>query len=106
MINYKIIIKESFEQKLWNDVDWYNERQQGLGEKLLHDVYETMELIAKNPFAFRRSLYETRECVLSVFPYIIVYEIEHETTIVIYKLFPTRNHPRKKFKIHSRKKRR
>jgi len=103
---YKKIITASFDRELWKNVDWYDEKQQGLGDKFLLDVYETMQLILKNPFAFRRSIKETRECLLAVFPYLIVYEIENQDTVVFYMLFPFKRNPRKKNKLtkHRRKK--
>lgn len=105
MKSYKKIVKEAFDNALWKNVDWYDEKQPGLGDRLLLDVYETMQLIIKNPLAFRRSLKDTRECLLATFPYLIVYEIEHGDTVVFYMLFPMKSNPKKKRRRISRRRR-
>lgn len=99
---YKKLVKESFDKDLWGNVEWFDKKQKGLGDKFLLDVYETMQLILKNPFAFRRSIKETRECLLATFPYLIIYEVGHEDTVVFYMLFPMKNNPKKKLKRKKR----
>ena len=58
-------------------------------------IEAALSVIQRNPFAFKKIYKKFRQTAVKSFPYIIIYEPE-QTNIVIYSVFNTWQHPKKK----------
>lgn len=56
--------------------DWYEDKESGLGERLLDVVDGVVERIATNPRAFPKAHREFRRAVLRQFPYCVYFVVE------------------------------
>ncbi len=76
MKKYKIIFSDRALLDIEETVAYYNEQKAGLGKRFANEVHKTLNSIKKNPF-YAAVRYEDIRCaVVSVFPYLIHYEIE------------------------------
>lgn len=98
-MNRKVIFSSMASKELQESFDWYENRVQGLGSKLIDIIDDTIELILLNPEEFLFKKEPFREASLKKFPYIIVYEYIKEKEIVyLLHIFHTSRHPRIKYK--------
>lgn len=93
---FKIEVKEEAKQDIADAMKWYADKIENLDKRFLKAVEETISRIQQNPLAFKRVYKKLRQTAVRKFPYIIVYEPESET-IIIYSVFNTWQHPKKKF---------
>ena len=73
-------------QKLtvWNDaIDYYNDRQDGLGLEFAKQIYLSVENILSFPKAWTTISRNTRRYVLNRFPYGVIYQIKKDEIIII-----------------------
>jgi plasmid stabilization system protein ParE len=62
--------------------EWYEERQNGLGERFKHEVHRKVLQITKNPLLYQlKDKY--REAQIDVFPYLIVFDFDETDDIVL-----------------------
>jgi plasmid stabilization system protein ParE len=73
--------------------DWYEERSEGLGERFLAALDETLERVADNPRTFPTVHADVRRALLQRFPFAILYRIEGEF-ITVLGCFHGRRNPR------------
>lgn len=64
-------------------VDWYEQRQAGLGATFLQRVEAALNLIANQPGAGRVVHRDARQVVVAKFPYVVVYRVDAAEVIVI-----------------------
>jgi len=64
-------------------VAWYNSQSRGLGIQFLDDIDRTIRRIAAYPFSSVEIEQGLRRCLLSRFPYGIIYGVDSETIIVV-----------------------
>lgn len=74
-------------------LDYYNEKQKGLGKKFLLDVSDALATLEKNPFFQIR--YDDYRCLpLKKFPYMIHYIVDESASRVIaYAVINTSQNP-------------
>lgn len=78
--------------------DWYEEQQDGLGDRFGFAVNEQIGKIAVNPLFYPNKKLKTRESKVRKFPFLIVYRIFPEkNTLYIVSIFHTSRSPRKKY---------
>jgi hypothetical protein len=65
-------------------VQWYDQRQLGLGEKFLREIDQTVGRILENPFAFPviRRRHKVRRAMIQRFPYRIFISLTDDTVVV------------------------
>ncbi len=62
--------------------DFYNQREEGLGDDFSEEVFATIDRIIKFPNSWPRSSHRTRRCLCNRFPYSVIYRsTESELTI-------------------------
>jgi len=70
-----------------NEIDdaviWYDSQSKGLGIRFLDDLDRTIRRIAAYPFSCVGIEPDIRRCLLSRFPYGIIYGMDSETIIVV-----------------------
>ena len=76
------------ESELLEAVLYYENCRDGLGQDFFEQVADTMATIAQDPlrhptYEGRRSLRKFRRAVLKRFPYIVVYEIREDETLIV-----------------------
>jgi len=64
-------------------VAWYNSQSRGLGIQFLDDIDRTIRRIAAYPLSSVEIEQGLRRCLLSRFPYGIIYGVDSETIIVV-----------------------
>lgn len=79
---------------------WYEDRQEGLGEKFIIAVREKIEAIALQPEIYgSKEKKEYREALVKGFPYIIVYKIyKGKKEIFISSVHHAKKHPKNKYR--------
>lgn len=71
------------ETELNEAVDYYDECQEGLGLEFAKAVYAAIENICRYPLAWSPLSRNTRKCLLSRFPYGVVYQSKGDDIIII-----------------------
>jgi len=66
---------ESAEKELFSAIEYYEERQPGLGLRFSEEVKATIERICAHPHVWASIDSKTRRCLTSRFPYGILYRI-------------------------------
>jgi len=64
-------------------VTWYDSQSRNLGTQFLDDLDRSIRRIAAYPLASTKIEEDLRRCLLSRFPYGIIYGIDSETVVVI-----------------------
>ena len=66
---------ESAEKELFSAIEFYEERQPGLGLRFSEEVKATIERICAHPYTWAKIDSKTRRCLTSRFPYGILYRV-------------------------------
>ncbi|MCX5811246.1 MAG: type II toxin-antitoxin system RelE/ParE family toxin [Proteobacteria bacterium] len=64
-------------------VQWYNDQKIGLGIEFLDELDMTVRRIAAFPESYREIEQGLRRCLLSRFPYVLIYGIDKKTIIIV-----------------------
>ncbi|CAG5073135.1 hypothetical protein DYBT9623_04640 [Dyadobacter sp. CECT 9623] len=64
-------------------VNWYNQQTAGLGRRFTGAVRSKVKLIRENPFLFAKRYQIVHTAVLSIFPFMIHFEIILELRLVV-----------------------
>jgi hypothetical protein len=97
-----------FSYKLYPDAEqeyldaylWYEEQQEGLGEKFAISVRKKLQLIYTNPDFYSKKKGRYHEAPLyKPFPFVIVYFVDKkENLVVVTSIFYTSRNPKLKYK--------
>ncbi len=79
---YEIAVHESAEEELIAAVLYYESRETDLGEEFLRQLALSFDRIHEHPLSYRIVFDEYRRCLMSRFPYGVVYRIEDERVLV------------------------
>ena len=94
---YKIEISILAEEEYSSAYIYYEDQQNGLGEKLEKETEYVLDKLKVNPFLFQRKYKHYREAILKKFPYNMVYEII-DNTVIVHSFFHAHRNPIKKLK--------
>ncbi len=95
---YSIKLRDKASQEIIEAFLWYEEQQEGLGEKFKAKIQDKFSKICQNPFHYKNSYKKYREALTDTFPFLIVYCIdEKESEIIVVALFHTSRNPKNKF---------
>jgi len=64
-------------------VEWYNQREPGLGWEFLDELDRSIHLITSFPLAWPEINSGIRRCLLARFPYGIIYGIDEDLIVVV-----------------------
>ncbi len=72
-------------QELYEAIAFYNIQQRGLGQEFAKEVQDTIERIKQNPEAWTTisSSRRARRCLTNRFPFGIIYQIRHDSILII-----------------------
>ena len=76
---------------------YYENKQEGLGQKLYSNFENTLFETEKRPLTFQKTRNNYRHALLSRFPYLIIFRI-YENKILVFKLIHSKKHPSKRYK--------
>jgi len=96
-MKYELIVPELIFEKIHAASLYYEEKQEGLGYKLILDWEESSELITKEPLSFQKIKNNYRQILLTKFSYLIIYRI-YNNEVVVYEFINAKKHPSKRFK--------
>jgi hypothetical protein len=89
---YLIKYDEGFWQDLKETIDWYDDKSEDLGTKLLDDIWLAEEKLKVNPLAFNKiSKSNFRRILLTTFPYKIFFRIEGSNIYIIALIHSSRS---------------
>lgn len=99
MAQYNIHFLQTAEIELKEAYNWYEERQKGLGDRLIAELSAYLDSISENPYKFARKYgREIRFAPLRVFPFVIAYwPEENDRDIYVVSIFHTSRNPKKFF---------
>lgn len=93
-MGFSLKINSSAQLDLKSAIDWYEAKQVGLGKRLLNDFEKALSRIQSNPYIFQLEN-NYRNALLDIFPYLVIFEIDHQE-IIILAIFNTHQNPTKK----------
>lgn len=64
-------------------VQWYNDREEGLGEELRAAVKNAVDLIIAFPEGWTEVSKNTRRCPTRRFPYAVIYQQRPDTILIV-----------------------
>ena len=94
MKKYNLVIKQEAKDEITEAYNWYKNKQNELGERLISVLDDYFSTIKKNPKQFPKVLNDMRQATIKKFPYIIIFEIENND-IVVFAVFNTNQNPEK-----------
>lgn len=95
---YEILLKARTE--LLEAWEWYEDRQEGLGDRFKDQVFQKITQLIQTPDRYPERKKSFREVRTDVFPYLIIYKIARKKRVVIIvSIFHTHRSPKKKYSI-------
>jgi toxin ParE1/3/4 len=96
-MSWRVVVRPEIEQDLADAADWYNSREDGLGNRFIAEVLEVMDAIASNPLL--RSRRQPRKNIRwrypESFPYRIIYKVnELDRSVIIAAVVHAARHDR------------
>ena len=84
------------QQEIIDAWEWYEEQQDGLGDRFKEEVRRKIKSVLRNPLIYQvKGKY--REAQTDIFPYLIVFKIDkRQNLILIVSVFHTSRYPKKK----------
>ena len=96
-MNFTAIISTRAQKEFSSSWKWYEERQQGLGDRFAGELFKNISFIEKTPERFPARTKNFREKPLQTFPFIIIYKIVYRNKSVrILSIFHSSRNPKKK----------
>lgn len=84
-MSWCVVVRLEIEQDLAEAADWYNSRENGLGDRFIAEVLEVLDALSSNPLL--RSRKHPRKNIRwrypESFPYRVIYEVIESDRLVI-----------------------
>ncbi|GAK52134.1 hypothetical protein U14_03385 [Candidatus Moduliflexus flocculans] len=71
------------QQEFDNAVEWHQQQSAQLGEQFLDEVHRAIKRIATYPSSCAKIDHDLRRCMVSRFPYGLIYGIDEETIVIV-----------------------
>ena len=88
---YRLIIKPSAEKDMEEAYVWYNQKQDGLGNRFLDQVERSLQYVVNNPHQYQFRYKEVRMIKVNRFPFCLHYTVEVDAIFVHAVLSTSRN---------------
>jgi len=92
-VNYSLTYHDKVEADIENAYQWYDEKQEGLGERFFTELAVSCTQIMEHPEYYSKTGKRLRKISLKHFPYIVVFEIIG-STVFVYSVFHTSRNPK------------
>jgi hypothetical protein len=94
-MGFKLIYAAEVYDDLQQNIDWYNERQPGLGSRFFKAVKEQTARIKKNPYGIAIRYEEVRCAKVKGFPYMVHFKVFPDIkTVKVTAVFSTHRDPK------------
>lgn len=92
---FEIRLLATAEYEFAEAISWYDEQQNGLGDRFIAEIEKCFLRLQKDPFLFARKYSEDlRTAPLHVFPYLIIFWIDDEEKVVyVVSVFHMKRNP-------------
>ena len=97
-MNYKVEIKEEALQDILEAAQWYEDKKEKLGQRFTENIHTHLKYLEFLPFSHQYKFNENRELLIKDFPYVIVYRIVDNNTVIVLAVANCKQHPSKKRK--------
>jgi toxin ParE1/3/4 len=87
----KIVFDPEAKKEIKEAAEYYENCQEGLGEKFLGAIERSVENISANPLMYRKLRGNFRRCLVSKFPYGLIYTIAEDEIYVAAAMHLKRN---------------
>lgn len=91
-MSVEIRLRRAADAEFDEAVTWYEERQTGLGLRFASAVNEVFDVISNQPDRYPEVWPETREALVSNWPYCVYYQV-HEDHVMVVAVFHTSRNP-------------
>jgi plasmid stabilization system protein ParE len=97
---FPIVLHEAAHHEFMAALEWYEQKQVGLGNAFMLCVEKRLQQIASHPtFYSRKQHIKFREVRIERFPYTIVYDYQpRKKQIVVLAIYHSKRNPRKKYR--------
>ena len=96
---YTSILSTRAQKEITQSWEWYEERQQGLGDRFIKEVINKIRLIEQFPERYPTRYKTYKEATVAIFPFLLIYRLNRKKQSVrIVSVFHTSLNPKKKFK--------
>ena len=92
---YKLEIRPLAAIEILEAFDWYELQREGLGVEFIDELEVFYNTLLNNPTTYGYYDKPIRQGKMNRFPYVVVFEIFHET-VVVFSVFMTKQDPGKK----------
>lgn len=97
---YKVSYRPRATKELVEAVEYYNDKQDGLGERFLREVQSKLEIVKKQPDYYAIKNNFSREVKIKDFPYQIIYRVDEQyKVVVIQSIFHIKRNPQNKYRL-------
>lgn len=97
-MSYQLVFDIKASKEFSNSFDWYEDQQEGLGNRFEKAVYEKLNDIQQYPERYPQKRKPYREIKVKKFPFLIVYKFyKLKNTILIISIFHTSRNPKHKY---------
>lgn len=96
---FSLLVSSKAQKELALSWEWYEDRQQGLGDRFTAAVIQQLNTIIDNPETFSVRHKPYHEAKVSVFPFVIVYKIDkRRKRVEVISIFHTSRNPKAKYR--------
>jgi len=81
-MGFKLVYAAEVFDDLQKDIDWYNQKQQGLGSRFFKAVKKQISRIKKTPYSIAIRYDDVRCAKLKRFPFLVHYKIFQDLNII------------------------
>ena len=93
-----INVKEEVLDDLTAIVKWYEKQSTNLGIRFLDEWEKALSDISNNPFACQVKYKKFRHFRIKHFPYLIIFEIEKSSIVIVYAVIHGHRNPRSRYR--------
>ena len=98
-MEFEILFHDEADMEYFESFIWYEKQQAGLGEKFLNQIENIFDRIQKNPEHYPSKRKNYREAVVSIFPFVIVYQVfRNDSLIYISSVYHGSRNPKTKYR--------
>jgi len=98
-LDYDIVLHPTAEKEYLESCNWYEEQLPGLGGRFKAAISIQINKIRNNPESYPIKTRRFRESVVSAFPYLIVFTLNKEKSIIyISAIYHTSRNPKRKYR--------
>jgi len=95
---YSAILSRRAQKEIIKAWEWYEDRQQGLGDRFLKELKSRIHLIEQYPERYPSRYKSYKETLVPVFPFLIIYRLnKKKKSVRIVSIFHTSLNPKKKY---------